>query len=136
MIVDTGTPLRHVLGYLGIPPNQSTLRGGAVLRQVQISQDAVAGGAELTVHALAPGEQQSPQPCIRCAWCVEGCPTGVHPAGVLQAAQSEDLLLAEQYGIEGCIECGICSYVCPSQLPLLSGVRHLRGSDSPGEPGD
>jgi Na+-translocating ferredoxin:NAD+ oxidoreductase subunit C len=34
--------------------------------------------------------------------------------------------LAEKYGIEACIECGICSYVCPSNLPLLEGIRRLK----------
>ena len=29
-----------------------------------------------------------------------------------------------------CIECGICSYVCPSRLPLLPGIRELRRRNS------
>src|SRR5207245_2489759 len=28
-------------------------------------------------------------------------------------------------GTPACIECGICSYVCPSNLPLLQGIRRV-----------
>ena len=37
------------------------------------------------------------------------------------------LSLARRYGLDACIECGICTYVCPSHLPLLHGIRTLRG---------
>ena len=45
---------------------------------------------------------------------------------MLEAAQHGDVALAERYGVDACIECGICSYVCPSRLPILDGVRHIR----------
>ena len=32
----------------------------------------------------------------------------------------------EGSGVEACIECGICSYVCPSRLPLLQAARLMR----------
>jgi electron transport complex protein RnfC len=50
----------------------------------------------------------------------------IHPAGLLEAAQDNDPDLAESYGLHACIECGICSYVCPSRLPLLPAIRELR----------
>jgi electron transport complex protein RnfC len=50
----------------------------------------------------------------------------IQPAGLLDAAQRADPELAERYGLEACIECGVCSYVCPSHLPLLGGIRKLK----------
>jgi electron transport complex protein RnfC len=44
----------------------------------------------------------------------------------LEAAQRDDLDLAERYGLDACIECGICAYMCPSRLPLLQGIRVLK----------
>ena len=41
-------------------------------------------------------------------------------------AQLHDAVLADRYGIDSCIECGICSYVCPSKLPLLASIREMR----------
>jgi electron transport complex protein RnfC len=57
---------------------------------------------------------------------VEGCPTRINPAGLLEAAQRRNLDLADHYGLDSCIECGICTYVCPSHLPLLEGIRQLQ----------
>jgi electron transport complex protein RnfC len=52
---------------------------------------------------------------------------------VLEAAQQEDLDMALDAGLEACIECGICSRVCPSQLPLLQVIRSMKaGSVSHG----
>jgi electron transport complex protein RnfC len=57
---------------------------------------------------------------------VTGCPVNINPAGILEAAQAGDPAAADRCGIESCIECGICSYVCPSYLPLLAGIRTMR----------
>ena len=38
--------------------------------------------------------------------------------------------MAVDAGIDACIECGICSYVCPSRLPLLPAIRVLRKRNS------
>ena len=98
-----------------------------VLRDVKLPDDAVVSAAgELVLHASPPEPAVIPDPCIRCGWCGETCPTRLRPAGVLEAAQNEDVALAERYGVDACIECGICSYVCPSHLPLLEGVRRIR----------
>ena len=121
-----GMTLRDALGQLGIVADGLSLRGGNLLRDCPIDLDAIIGGGELAVHLSAPEAATNPDPCIRCAWCIEGCPTRVQPAALLEAAQRQDLAMAEQYGLPACIECGVCSYVCPSRLPLLESIRRLR----------
>jgi Na+-translocating ferredoxin:NAD+ oxidoreductase RnfC subunit len=125
--VPVGTPLAHVLRRLGLPPvGQLTLRGGDVLRDIHINEDCVIGGSELVVHANAHEPPINPDPCVRCGWCFEVCPTYVQPANCLEAVQQDDPELATRFGIEACIDCGICSYVCPSHLPILAGIRQMR----------
>jgi Na+-translocating ferredoxin:NAD+ oxidoreductase RnfC subunit len=121
-----GMPLEDILKRLNIPCARAILRGGELLRDLRISRDAVASSSELTVHVCAAEPAINPDPCIRCGWCVEACPTRVHPAALLDAAQREDTIAAERAGVEACIECGICSYVCPSRLPLLGAARLMR----------
>ena len=88
--------------------------------------DSVIAGGELTIHVTSPERPVVPEPCIRCAWCFEACPTLIHPAFILDAAQRRDMKMAERAGIGACIECGICAHVCPSRLPLLKAIRELR----------
>jgi electron transport complex protein RnfC len=122
-----GMRIGDVLGQARVGAACTVTRGGNLLRDVKLSEDAVISAAgELVLHASPPEPTVIPDPCVRCGWCGEACPTRLRPAGVLEAAQVEDVALAERYGIDACIECGICSYVCPSHLPLLEGVRRIR----------
>lgn len=131
--VPVGTPLAHVVSALGLPP-AATLdcRTGDVLQERRADPDAVISAADLYLHALPrPATVASPDPCIRCGWCVEACPTGVHPAAALEAAQLASLNLnpakrLKQSNAHACIECGLCQFVCPSRLPLLSALRSAK----------
>lgn len=121
-----GATVQHVLENLGIPSDEITIRGGDLLRDLRLRSDAVIAGGELTIHITGLEVAAVPDHCIRCAWCVEACPTLVYPGLVLDAVQRADPKMALRAGVAACIECGICSHVCPSQLPLLGAIREFR----------
>ena len=129
--VPVGTSLRHVLHRLDIDQGRRSLDfwAGAPLRERRLTPDAVIAGGELGIFATPREPPIHSDPCIRCGWCVEGCPVDAQPAALLDAAQRADPRRAARYGLDVCIECGICSYVCPSHLPLLQGIRALRRTD-------
>lgn len=62
--------------------------------------------------------------CIRCTKCVNVCPMGLEP--FLLMAQSERNMWPEMEAnrVMDCIECGSCSYTCPSNRPLLDYIRY------------
>ena len=126
LVAPIGISLREVLKQCDIPSEGIKLRRGAVLRENEVSPDAVISGAELTIHVMPHQDALLPDPCIRCSWCVESCPVRVQPAGLLEAAQRDNLELARHFGLDSCIECGVCTYLCPSRLPLLAGIRSLK----------
>ena len=75
-------------------------------------------------------EQADPKdeyPCIHCGRCVEYCPMNLNPTLFSRAMNVDDA--AERAGrleaasINLCIECGCCSYVCPSARPLVENHR-------------
>ncbi|HEY8749927.1 MAG TPA: 4Fe-4S dicluster domain-containing protein, partial [Tepidisphaeraceae bacterium] len=124
--VPIGTRLRDLLVAINIAPTAVDLRVGHLLRDLHTSADAIIGAGELTVLAAEGHARLPAAACLRCGWCVEACPVQIHPAGLLEAAQQEDVLMADRFGLQSCIECGICSYVCPSRLPLLGAIRGMK----------
>jgi Na+-translocating ferredoxin:NAD+ oxidoreductase RnfC subunit len=123
-----GARITDLLRRVDIAPGPFELRAGSPLREVKLMPDSaiVSAAGELALYLVEPHPQPNPDPCIRCGWCVTGCPVHINPAGILQAAQAGDVRAAERCGVESCIECGICSYVCPCYLPLLAGIRAIR----------
>ncbi|MDR0538019.1 MAG: electron transport complex subunit RsxC [Tannerellaceae bacterium] len=61
--------------------------------------------------------------CIRCAKCVQACPMGLNPTLLMMATEFGNWQLAEDNYIIDCIDCGSCSYTCPSFRPLLDSIR-------------
>ncbi len=132
--VPEGLPLADVLRSVDVDPASAVVRAGEFLRDRFVPANTpVTAAGERVFHVTAAALAANPDPCVRCGWCVEACPTRIHPAGLLDAAQRSDPTLAARYGLAGCIECGICSYVCPTRLPLLAAIRGLkRGGEGVG----
>ena len=65
-------------------------------------------------------------PCIRCGDCASTCPAGLLPQQLLRAALADAHDTLRQLGVRDCIDCGLCDYVCPSQIPLADRFRHAR----------
>ena len=124
--IPAGATLTEVLAHYNLRPEHHTLRGGDLLRDQRVDGDYRIGPGHLTFYVHPPERPVNPDPCVRCGWCYEGCPTRIHPAALLEAAQQQSLKMAAHAGLDACIECGICAYVCPSHLPILTGIRTLR----------
>ncbi|MBU4334600.1 MAG: RnfABCDGE type electron transport complex subunit C, partial [Candidatus Omnitrophica bacterium] len=61
--------------------------------------------------------------CIRCAKCVSVCPLGLEPYLLSKLSLRSLFDKAESEQVVNCIECGCCSYNCPSKIPLLDFIR-------------
>ena len=61
--------------------------------------------------------------CIRCTKCVTACPMGLEPFLLMTASQRGDYDQVEENKVMDCIECGSCSYICPSNRELLDYIR-------------
>ncbi len=66
------------------------------------------------------------RPCLRCGRCVDACPWALVPVRLYELASSGDAGAADAEGLRECAECGCCSYVCPSRIPLAAGLRSAR----------
>ena len=62
-------------------------------------------------------------PCMNCGFCVRHCPMGLMPGDLSRLCEYGHFEAAEKAGLFHCIECGICSYVCPAQRPMVQLLR-------------
>jgi electron transport complex protein RnfC len=75
------------------------------------------------VNTNRHGEER---PCIQCGWCARACPVRIIPQIIYrQARVSVDELLV-RYGAFNCIDCNLCSLVCPSKIPLARHIADAR----------
>lgn len=68
-------------------------------------------------------KEEEISPCIRCAACVDTCPMSLMPTNLERLVSNEKYEMAENMGIMFCIECGCCSFVCPSRRPLVHSIK-------------
>ncbi|MDJ0861278.1 MAG: electron transport complex subunit RsxC [Gammaproteobacteria bacterium] len=129
-LVPLGTPIRFVLDTLGRESGPgSVVLGGPMMGSAIASLDVpvTKGTSGILVFRHAPGAEhlgRQVQPCIKCGRCVEACPLSLNPSQLgLLAAKREYDAMAEQYHLFDCFECGSCSYVCPSYIPLVQYFR-------------
>jgi electron transport complex protein RnfC len=60
--------------------------------------------------------------------CAEVCPASLLPQQLFWYSMAEDFEKLEAHSIADCIECGACSYVCPSNIPLVQHYRASKGA--------
>jgi len=131
--VPLGTPMRTVLEWAGVPEadTREIILGGPMMGQAVASLDVpVTKGVSgiLVFDRLQIEADRKTWPCIKCGECVKACPMGLNPSmlGML-AAQREYEEMGAHYHLGDCFECGCCTYVCPSHIPLVQQFRVAKG---------
>jgi electron transport complex protein RnfC len=64
--------------------------------------------------------------CIRCGKCVDHCPVGLLPLELNKFVIHNDKDKFVSFNGLDCIECGSCSFVCPSKRHLTQSIRVMR----------
>jgi electron transport complex protein RnfC len=71
----------------------------------------------------AETEAYAEGPCIRCGRCIRNCSCRLFPVLINNALEAGDFTAAKKYGLLDCIECGVCSYMCPARIQLTQRFR-------------
>ncbi len=129
--VPLGTPMRTVLDWAGAESvsEREIILGGPMMGQAVASLDVpvtkgVSGILVFDQRKIQEEEARKRYPCIKCGECVKACPMGLNPSmlGMLAGAREYDLM-GTDYHLGDCFECGCCTYVCPSNIPLVQQFR-------------
>ncbi len=125
--VPIGTSLQHILDETGFVGEEAELiLGGPMMGQPVAFLDTPVHkgtGAVLVLDERAT-PNRNVQPCIKCAMCVEACPIHLNPSALgLLAYKHRYQEMQEQFHLNNCFECGSCSFVCPSNIPLVQLFR-------------
>jgi electron transport complex protein RnfC len=123
--VPIGTPLRFALKTVGMTDSANrVLLGGPMMGQAVANLDVPVTKGISGVIALEGGAPQKVYPCIRCGHCLAACPLDLNPAELGALARAgETERMATEFHLDVCFECGACSFVCPSHLPLVQEFR-------------
>jgi Na+-translocating ferredoxin:NAD+ oxidoreductase subunit C len=96
---------------------------GMALADLDVPVMKATGGVVVLDASDTSPEVIGDQPCIRCARCVEACPMFLEPFAIGIYANRGDWDGTERYHALDCIECGCCSFICPTRRPLVQLIR-------------
>ena len=130
-MVRVGTPISKLLEAAGGVPEDTgkVISGGPMMGKALKNIDApvTKGTSGILVLPKKLAERKTPDSCIRCSKCSQGCPMGLEPWLLYKLGQGSDTEWMEREDIMSCIECGCCSFTCPANLPLLDYIRLGKG---------
>ena len=127
VLVPIGTPLTSVIDFCGGLSDTTTrmVAGGPMMGRSLPRLDLPvikAMNGLLLLTGLGPFEHGY-NPCVHCGRCLEVCPLGLEPDEVSVRVEAGRTLETEPFGALDCYECGCCTYVCPSERPLLQFMQ-------------
>ncbi len=127
LLVRFGTPFEFVIEQAGgfFTEPQKVIMGGPMMGTAQYTLAVPTVKTTSAILALSENAEvyDVDSVCIRCGKCVSSCPMHLMPLKLSRYAQEGDLEMCEKYHIMDCMECGLCSYLCPGKQ---GPVQHIR----------
>ena len=127
LMTRVGTKFAELIDFCGgtTKPIEKVISGGPMMGFSMSSLDApvtkTVSGILLFGKEEATLEEE--QSCIRCARCIDACPSNLMPSLIASAVKHNDFSLAEKAGILDCMKCGCCSFVCPAHTKFIQWVE-------------
>jgi electron transport complex protein RnfC len=122
-----GTPISFLTGESGMPLKECRIIAGDVMTGYDVTvidMPLTKGIAGIVVMPDKKNYSVRDLSCIRCSRCVLVCPMRLNPYELSRLCREDLVEEAAGLRLNDCIECGCCSYSCPSSIPLAAVIRH------------
>jgi len=127
LLVPLGTPVSTIVDFCGglSPETRQVIMGGPMMGMPQKSLDVPVMKGTSGILAMTQVFQIDARehPRIRWARCLEACPMFRNPTRLAHLAKFERVETLPEFHVFDCFECACCSYVCPSNIPLVQWIR-------------
>lgn len=128
--VRLGTPVRELIeiagGYLNPEIPKNLVLGGPMMGVNTTNDDIVITDTTTSLLVFNKPLNLVEDPCIMCASCIDVCPVAIDPVLIMKAQRARDKEALLKLDVNKCIECGLCSYICPSKIPLTEEIRKAK----------
>jgi electron transport complex protein RnfC len=130
-LVRIGTPVSALIeaagGYVEGGAEKLVV-GGPMMGFAQYTDEVpvIKGTSGILVLSKKLVRRVEPAPCVRCGECVRHCPMKLNATEIALYAEHEMYEDADGLGALDCIECGCCSWGCPSGIPLVQHIRKAK----------
>jgi electron transport complex protein RnfC len=130
LLVRIGAPIKDLLDFCGplkLEPAKIII-GGPMMGIAQYSDEVPVIKSSTGIILQSAKEAANPDEdfCIRCGACVRECPVNLMPCIISLASQRNNRELIEAYNVSDCIECGICSFVCPAKRDMVQHMKYAK----------
>jgi electron transport complex protein RnfC len=127
LLVPVGTRLSRVVEHCGgmTDDTRRVLLGGPMMGSAQYDLEVpvLKGTSGITCLTESEFVVRKEYTCIRCSSCLDACPVFLNPSLLGSLARVGEYEGMMDLHIMDCMECGSCSYVCPSNIPLVQRFR-------------
>jgi electron transport complex protein RnfC len=131
LLVKIGTPIGHILDHFKVDPSdvRKVVLGGVMMGVPIPTTEAPLTKRTSSIIVFSKSKHKPVKrrtDCIRCSRCITACPVSLHPVLIFESIEKGDIERAKRLHLDDCIACGICSYVCPSGIPLARNICGTR----------
>ena len=124
-----GTPISEILDFCGCAPGpRKVIIGGPMMGTTQVELDVPIIRQNCGLLAFGVDGPVVPRQtaCIKCSRCIDNWPIRLSPIEIHKAYLARDVASLDRLMADLCVECGTCSYVCPSKQPLVQSTHLAR----------
>ncbi len=122
VLAKIGTPIKDIIGEVD-SNNVLIIAGGPMMGHALVDFDTMVT-KQANGLLLIKKEDRQETACIHCGKCLKYCPC--HLAPILVKGKNKDEL--KKLNVDKCMDCGLCSYVCPARIPLKDYMDEAKKS--------